>query len=454
MSPRTPRSKVRREAERCWPLIISSVLQLTLSVRGQRPSRGSCVRCSPGARSPAPAGGLSTSRRQAAPGSSSSRPPQGDFLDFRPGSGARVGVARRAVGVVAARGRGERLPVPRGMEEAPLPPRESARLVAERSRDVRVDPEGVRRAAELLLPAAAAWRVRQWKDLHELNPRGADEAALAWVFVVDSLNFSFWAEREERRCEVRYGGAAYTGYWALCAAVNRALDRGIPITSASYYATVTLDQVRDIFRSDTAVPMPLLEERHRILNETGKILLEKFGGSFLNCVQRSEKSAQKLMHLVVENFPSYRDETQFEGKRISFYKRAQILVADTWSVLEGRGDGCFEDISSITMFADYRVPQTLVYLGALKYSDELLKRLLRGEMLSNGEKQEVEIRGCSIWCVELIRDCLLELLEERGEKPQSEINSILLDYHLWDYARDHREAMRGIPFHRTRCIYY
>lgn len=47
-------------------------------------------------------------------------------------------------------------------------------------------------------------------------------------------------------------------------------------------------------------------------------------------------------------------------------------------MLEGKGDGCFEDISSITMFADYRLPQILVYLGALKYSDELLKKLLEG----------------------------------------------------------------------------
>lgn len=89
-------------------------------------------------------------------------------------------------------------------------------------------------------------------------------------------------------------------------------SQGIPITSASYYATVTLDQVRHIFRSDTDIPMPLIEERHRILNETGNILLEKFEGSFLNCVRKSEKSAQKLMHLIVESFPSYRDVTQFE----------------------------------------------------------------------------------------------------------------------------------------------
>lgn len=79
---------------------------------------------------------------------------------------------------------------------------------------------------------------------------------------------------------------------------------------------------------------------------------------------------------------------------------------------------------------------------------------LAGEMLSYGDRQEVEIRGCSLWCVELIRDCLLELIEKKGEKTSGEINSVLLDYYLWDYARDHREDMKGIPFHHTRCIYY
>lgn len=75
---------------------------------------------------------------------------------------------------------------------------------------------------------------------------------------------------------------------------------------------MTLDQVQNIFRSDTATPMPLIEERRWILNETGKILLDKFGGSFLNCVKKCEKSALKLMYLVVENFPSYRDVAVFK----------------------------------------------------------------------------------------------------------------------------------------------
>ena len=39
---------------------------------------------------------------------------------------------------------------------------------------------------------------------------------------------------------------------------------------------------------------------------------------------------------------------------VSFYKRAQILVADIWACFEGKDLGAFDDIDSITMFADYR----------------------------------------------------------------------------------------------------
>lgn len=68
-----------------------------------------------------------------------------------------------------------------------------------------------------------------------------------------------------------------------------------------------------------------------------------------------------------------------QGKRISFYKRAQILVADFWGVMEARGQGDIINMDWLTMFADYRVPQALVYLGALRYSDTLMQALKSGE---------------------------------------------------------------------------
>ncbi|XP_050185734.1 queuosine salvage protein [Myiozetetes cayanensis] len=335
-------------------------------------------------------------------------------------------------------------------------PLESAKFIADHSKDVFVDEEGVRRVAESLFDKASAteFGLAGWKSLHELNPRAADKEAVDWVFLVDTLNFSFWSEQEDQKYLVKYKDKTYSGYWSLCAAVNRALDEGIPITSASYFATMTLEQVRHVFRSDTEVPIPLIEERHRVLNESGIVLLEKFGGSFLTCVKMSEKSAQKLLHLILENFPSYRDVAVFEKKKVSFYKRAQILVADTWSVLEGKGDGSFDDISSLTIFADYRIPQVLVHLKAMKYSEELMKKLREGTLFQSGDKEEVEIRGCSIWCCALICKHLQELYQKKGQDMREKINAVLLDYYLWDYARDHREDMKDIPFHRVRCIYY
>lgn len=68
-----------------------------------------------------------------------------------------------------------------------------------------------------------------------------------------------------------------------------------------------------------------------------------------------------------------------QGKRIAFYKRAQILVADFWGIMEARGEGNIPNLDYLTMFADYRVPQALVYLGALRYSDTLMETLKKGE---------------------------------------------------------------------------
>jgi len=39
---------------------------------------------------------------------------------------------------------------------------------------------------------------------------------------------------------------------------------------------------------------------------------------------------------------------------VSFYKRAQIVVADIWNCFDGKGLGAFRDIDAVTMFADYR----------------------------------------------------------------------------------------------------
>lgn len=47
--------------------------------------------------------------------------------------------------------------------------------------------------------------------------------------------------------------------------------------------------------------------------------------------------------------------------------------------MEARGEGDIINMDWLTMFADYRVPQALVYLGVLRYSDALMQALKNGE---------------------------------------------------------------------------
>lgn len=54
-------------------------------------------------------------------------------------------------------------------------------------------------------------------------------------------------------------------------------------------------------------------------------------------------------------------------------------MADLWGIMEARGEGDIINIDRLTMFADYRVPQALVYLGVLRYSDVLTQALKNGE---------------------------------------------------------------------------
>jgi len=115
-----------------------------------------------------------------------------------------------------------------------------------------------------------------------------NEFSINWIFLIDTLNFSFWSDNELinyslvnntkpisiEKYTVIYNQIPYTGYWALCAAVNRALDEGFPITEANYYAHINETELKHIFRSDSSVQIPLLDSRLKILQETGKILLE------------------------------------------------------------------------------------------------------------------------------------------------------------------------------------
>jgi len=50
----------------------------------------------------------------------------------------------------------------------------------------------------------------------------------------------------------------------------------------------------------------------------------------LKSQQQSRDNTLILLHSIVQQFPCFRDESIYEGERVVFWKRAQILLAETW----------------------------------------------------------------------------------------------------------------------------
>lgn len=146
------------------------------------------------------------------------------------------------------------------------------------------------------------------------------------------------------------------------------------------YSKITLENLEKIFRpDDKETKIPLIDERLRCLQEVGEVLLDKYDGNFESVVKNCGNSAENLLKTIVQDFPCFRDEAEYNGQRVSIYKRAQILVGDIWAFYKGEGLGYFKDINeSISMFADYRVPQVLIHFKALEYTDELMEDLKNG----------------------------------------------------------------------------
>ncbi|GME66234.1 hypothetical protein GTA08_BOTSDO04974 [Neofusicoccum parvum] len=350
---------------------------------------------------------------------------------------------------------------------------DNAAFIYNNSIDVALDMRGCQAAADSIWKQMQerGYSTSAWSE-HELHPKAQDEATVNFIFAMDLLNFSFWSEKgPDDRFSIVYKGKKWTGYWSLVAALQRALEGEIPITSPSFWAdkdACTEDVLRTVFSSATEEEIPLFNERVACLREAGEVLeevrttvyrvfgskrswfdLQRFDGSVATLISDARNSAAKLVNLLADNFACFRDEAKFEGKTVRFLKRAQIFVADLWAAFDGKSYGEFSDIDKITMFADYRVPQMLHTLGCISYSPPLEGRIRHHEEIESGHSWEIQLRGCSIWCVEQIRREIVQ------RHPEAKVNAILLDFFLYDTMKELETAgQEQIAHHRTRSIWY
>ena len=97
----------------------------------------------------------------------------------------------------------------------------------------------------------------------------------------------------------------------------------MPLYKPSLFATITQEDLERVFRSETHIPIPLLEKRVKNLHEAAAVLNKKFSGRVSELIRQSNKSAVKLAYLLAENFTSYYDVSTYNG-------RQGICGVDAW----------------------------------------------------------------------------------------------------------------------------
>jgi len=312
--------------------------------------------------------------------------------------------------------------------------RESARYVMENADYVEIDEKAIPNLAAKLLPIP----LPPWDYTHHYYDGTA--RTVSYFLLVDALNFCFFPTP---RWEVIVAGERLQGYFGLTAVLKEAFLEVRPIDDFEHLAHIDAEEAREILHGKVPIgKIPLFPERIKILREIGEQMTARYDGNPERLVEAANKSALKLVELVLDAFPSFRDEAEYKGERVAFYKRAQILAGDLYGCFGGKSYGEFHDIDRLTAFADYKLPQILRAEGVLRYTEALGAKIDRKEWIPAGSAQEVEIRAATLVAVERLRDALAR----RGRS----LLSVELDWLLWHAAQNRTMP----PHHRTLTTFY
>jgi len=298
--------------------------------------------------------------------------------------------------------------------------REACAWVAARASHVHIEQAGIPAyAAALAAPVAA--------DEQERLVDGPAELRAAFHLTLDAINFgSGWFPTLRKR-------EGRSGYWTIALGLR---DR------VRAHGAWSAAELRGIGPAELAATLGQDPEHElmalfaRSLNDLGAHVEDEHGGRFLGPVEHARDSAVALAQLLA-GWDCFADVSTYAGRRVPFYKRAQITAAD----LHHSGVAKFcADLDRLTLFADNLVPHVLRLDGILRFSPALVARIDAGELIEHGSPEEVEMRACAVHAAELI-------VRERPDLTAQQV-----DHLLWNRGGGAR--YKAVPRPRCRSTAY
>ncbi|MBC8365179.1 MAG: hypothetical protein H8E59_09270 [Actinobacteria bacterium] len=275
------------------------------------------------------------------------------------------------------------------------------------------------------------------------------DAVIDATLLISSLNFAYTDFDSGERFETDHQGRTWADAEALYATIHQAHLGGTPIFDGDFLATASRTDLARIFKGSIEIPM--LDERVRILNEIGVVLVEEYDGRFHNFVRSCEAAVYAdgngLLERLTGEFPRFNDVSDHRGRTVVFNKLAQLCLWSLHVALSGTGALAIRDLDHLTAFADYILPVALEAMGILEYTDDLSDRVARQELIERDSDEEIEIRSHTIYATALLTDAINDI---RPADRQVVIPQV--DYRLWSTYHAAFPTLR--PHHLTRTPMY
>lgn len=186
------------------------------------------------------------------------------------------------------------------------------------------------------------------------------------------------------------------------------------------------------------VTIPLLEDRYQNLVKLNNFLKSRNMTGYELIKELNVDN--ELFDFIVSNFDFFEDKSNYDGKEILFYKRAQLFTSDILHVKEKK-EHINVDYSHLIGCADYKIPQVMRYYGMIEFSDSLAEKIDSKIELEEGSLEEIEIRANTLKVINYIY--------EKLDKRYSRMN---INDFIWLLGQDKSKMTK--PYHRTLTKHY
>lgn len=270
--------------------------------------------------------------------------------------------------------------------------------------------------------------VDYWLDSNPYNLMNMDISEIInFLFIYHTVgDYCFWGDPKwEVKTEI---GTMDGSYAIMYLILNR--------FKSNNDFEISFDEFKSLLKGNVAIP--LLEDRYQNLVKMNEFIKLK-NQSFYELIKELNIDSN-LFEFIVNNLDYFKDVSNYDGKEILFYKRAQLLTSDILHVREKK-ENVKVDYSHLIGCADYKIPQVMRCYGMLEFSDSLCEKIDNKIELSEGSLEEIEIRANTLKVINYIY-----------EKLNKEYSRMDINDFIWLLGQDKSKMTK--PYHKTLTKHY